>query len=104
MSQNPFFHVADTGPLILEIQDQGAILVITGATVVCSLEKPDGTNTTPAAVVSDGPNGLVTVTLVAGTFPEAGDYKIQAKITFADSRIKCTRQVGFHVYPKLGGL
>ena len=102
----PLIHKGDTGPLTVSITDNGAVLDITGATLVAKVQEVDGTTiNTPAIVVSDGPNGVMTLTMVAATWPTEGDHILMDKVTLpTGSRVKRTKRIPVHVLPTIGGL
>lgn len=102
----PLIHAGDTGPLTVTLTDKGAILDITGATLEARILEVDGTTTnTPAVVVSDGPNGVITLTMVVATFPTEGDHILMVKVTLpTGSRLKRTKRIPVHVLPTIGGL
>jgi hypothetical protein len=89
------------------IEDDGVAVDITGATLAAAVLEPDGTTVNnPAAVVSDGPNGKLTVTMVVATWPEEGDFILQIKLTLsgAGNRVKRTKRIPIHVLPTIGAL
>ncbi len=99
----PIIHVGDIGPLVLAIKDKGVIVDLTGVTPVTEVLQTDGaTLTQPVTAVTDAANGLITVTMVAGTFPDNGDHILQMKLTHADWT-KRTRRFPVPVLPTVGG-
>ncbi len=103
----PIIHAGDTGPLTLTLTDNGLALDITAATLEAKVLEVDGTTTnTPAVVVSDGPNGVMTLTIVAATWPTPGDYILMVKVGLAGpgTRVKRTKRIPVHVLPTIGGL
>lgn len=77
-------HVNDIGTqLIMTVKDDGAIVDISGATLLqVILKKPDGqTYTKTGTLYTNGTDGKMYYISVNGDFSAAGNYKIQGKVT-----------------------
>ena len=91
----------DTRPaLVCNLTDDttGAVVVLTGATVVLKFRELGATalQATVLGTVTDGPNGQVT--FYPATAPEmlqgaAGDYEGEIEVTFADGQIQTVYDV-----------
>lgn len=77
-------HVGDIGTqLIVAVYDDGDIVNISGAlATVIILKKPDSNvYNKSASLLTDGTDGKMVYTSVAGDFDQAGKYKIQGQVT-----------------------
>lgn len=79
-------HVGDIGTqLIVAVYDDGDIVNISGAlskTII--LKKPDDSvSNKSASLLTDGTDGKMVYTSVAGDFDQVGKYKIQGQVIFA---------------------
>ncbi len=85
MAKNP--RIGDVGTVFkLTIKDQaGAIVNISGAsTKVVRFRKPDATVVEKAgALYSDGTDGILKYTTIAGDLDKGGSWSIQAKVVLA---------------------
>lgn len=78
-------HVGDVGTLlVVTVQDEnGAVVDIsTASTKQILLKKPDKTTllTKAASFATDGKDGVLNYTTIAGDVDQAGDWQIQAKV------------------------
>jgi len=79
-------HVGDIGTqLIVTIQDNGAIVDISGASVLqIILKKPDGLLYTKSGLLyTSGTDGKMYFVSVSGDFNLPGNYKLQGKVVLA---------------------
>lgn len=96
-------HKGDIGTVFeVTVQENGAALNISSATTKqILLRKPSGTVLTKtASFVTDGTNGKISYTTVAGDLSEDGQWKIQAYIVLPTGSWHSDAQ-RFDVYPNL---
>lgn len=77
-------HIGDTGVVItLTIHDEAdaVVNISTATTKQFIFSKPDGTAATVTAVFgTDGSDGVLKYTTLAGDFDKAGNWQVQAKV------------------------
>lgn len=79
-------HVNDIGTqFIVTVKDDGAVVDISSATsLVIIFKKPDQTTSNKTATLyTDGTDGKMTYSTVSGDLNQAGNYKIQGKVTLS---------------------
>jgi len=77
-------HVNDIGTqFIVTVKDDGVVQDISTATnLILIFKKPDQTTSNKTATLyTDGTDGKMTYTSVSGDLNQAGNYKIQGKVT-----------------------
>lgn len=89
-------HSGDDLTLSVTVKDAaGAVVDVTGATGVFGIGKTDSNGepkgaplAEPVVAVEDGPNGVLSVTIVpANTADLAGDYWYELELTGADTKV-----------------
>lgn len=93
-------HVNNSGvQLKITVSDCGSVVNVSGATNTIAIRKPDGTlNEYSASLLTDGTDGVIYYTTVAGDLDIPGTYKIQAIVQTSEGvyhsekgsfRVKC---------------
>lgn len=99
-----YIHKADIGTIFeLTITTEAgvAIDVSTASIKFIYFQKPDGTKVKEtAAFVTDGTNGKIKYTAVAGDIDQVGDWQIQGYVETSDGKF-FTRKTKFEVLPTL---
>lgn len=97
-------HVGDVGTIFKHYCRDGETAVdISSAAVTKNLvfQDPSGNNTTKAAgFFTDGTDGILTYTTIAGDLDEAGEWFVQAQITLSSGARSFTKE-RFHVHAQL---
>ena len=99
-----YIHKADIGTIFeLTITTEAGVAIdVSTATIkFIYLQKPDGTKLKKTAVfVTDGTNGKIKYTAVAGDIDQVGDWQIQGYVETSDGKF-FTRKTKFEVLPTL---
>lgn len=99
----PEIHVEDIGTIIELTVKEGAAIVDTSTTTTKQivLMKPDGsTLTKTAAFVTDGTDGKIKYTTIAGDLSVAGDWQVQGLLTYGTGTWHTSTE-SFQVHPNL---
>lgn len=103
MSQN--LHVGDVGTILKVYCKDGETAVDVSTAIVTKnllLEDPDGTVTTKAAgFFTDGTDGILTYTLIAGDLHTKGEWTVQPQVVL-DAGLRTFTERRFHVHAVLG--
>jgi len=97
-------HVGDIGTVFtLTIKDMNAIIDISSATTLdLFLRKPSGkTLSRVCALATNGKDGKLKYTTIAGDMDEDGNWEIQAKVVLPSGTWYSDRGI-FHVHANLG--
>jgi hypothetical protein len=99
-----YIHKGDIGTIFeLTIVDTADVVinVSTASIKYIYLQKPDGTKVRKtAAFVTDGTDGKIKYTAVAGDLNQVGDWQIQGYVETSDGKF-FTRKTKFEVLPTL---
>jgi hypothetical protein len=96
------FVVGDTAPALTGTAKSGGTAAnLTGASVVLHMQKPGGTTVTKTATIVDGAAGTWSYSWLAGELDVAGQWLVEAQVTFSDGKIQTFGPSVFRVADQL---
>jgi len=80
--------------------ESGAVINLTGGSVLLKIKKPDNRLMSKTATLADATNGVVSYITIAGDLDIAGEYHIQGEMTLSGTVIP-SREATFPVLDNL---